>query len=81
MSTDAGVLRVLFSMRHLGFFRMYESVVRELARRGHAVHLVFDRGERIFNVGLQRPISLYDHHDLSHLRGQDACLGREQQRR
>ena len=48
MSNEAvrGV-RILFSMRHLGSFRMYESVIRTLAERGHAVHIVVDRGERM----------------------------------
>ncbi len=31
-------------MRHLGSFRMYESVIRELAVRGHEIHLALDRG-------------------------------------
>jgi hypothetical protein len=31
-------------MRHLGSFRMYESVIRELAVRGHDIHLALDRG-------------------------------------
>ena len=31
-------------MRHLGSFRMYESVIRELAVRGHDIHLALGRG-------------------------------------
>ena len=30
-------MRVFFSMRHLGFFRMYESAIREMAERGGAL--------------------------------------------
>ena len=36
-------MNVLFSMRHLGSFRLYEPVVRTLAARGHSVHIVVDR--------------------------------------
>ena len=42
-------------MRHLGSFRMYESVIRELAGRGHDVHIVVDRGERLgWRKGLEQ---------------------------
>ena len=34
-------------MRHLGSFRMYEPVVRELAARGHLVHLALGRAESL----------------------------------
>ena len=34
-------------MRHLGMFRMYEPAVRELAARGHRVHLALGRGEAL----------------------------------
>jgi hypothetical protein len=47
MQSEAQPLRILFSMRHLGSFRMYESVVRALASRGHEVHIVVDRAERL----------------------------------
>jgi len=40
-------LTIVFSMRHLGSFRMYESAVRLLASRGHRVHMLIDRGERL----------------------------------
>jgi hypothetical protein len=40
-------VNILFSMRHLGSFRMYESAVRLLGARGHTVHIVVDRGERL----------------------------------
>ena len=36
-------MKVLFSVHHLGSFRMYESVVRALAARGHDVHVVIGR--------------------------------------
>jgi hypothetical protein len=38
-------VKILFFMHHLGSFRMYESVVRELAARGHALHIVTGRAE------------------------------------
>ncbi|HZO61954.1 MAG TPA: hypothetical protein VFB35_03135 [Gaiellaceae bacterium] len=37
-------LRVLFFMEYLGrYLRFFDSVIRELLERGHAVHLVFER--------------------------------------
>ena len=43
-------MKVLFSALHLAYFRNFESVVRELAARGHQVHLVGRRAG-----GLRRP--------------------------
>lgn len=36
-------MRILFSMRHLGSLRMYESVLRQLAARGHDIDIVAQR--------------------------------------
>ena len=36
-------MRVLFSMRHLGSLRLYESVLRRLAAAGHDVHVLASR--------------------------------------
>ena len=36
-------MRILFSMRHVGSFRLYESVLRRLAARGHDVHVMAHR--------------------------------------
>ena len=38
-------MRVLFIARHFTYFRSFESVVEDLARRGHSVHLAADREE------------------------------------
>ena len=38
-------MRVLFCARHFGYLRNFESAIAELARRGHALHLVADRVE------------------------------------
>jgi hypothetical protein len=38
-------VKVLFFMHHLGSFRMYESVVRSLAARGHQLRIVTGRSE------------------------------------
>ncbi len=38
-------VRVLFIARHFTYFRNFDSVVAELARRGHDVHLAADREE------------------------------------
>ena len=39
------LVNILFLARHFSYLRNYESVVFELARRGHAVHLAADREE------------------------------------
>ena len=36
-------MRLLFSMRHLGSLRMYESVLRQLAARGHSIDILARR--------------------------------------
>jgi len=36
-------LRILFAALHYGYFRNLESVVDELAQRGHDVHLTAER--------------------------------------
>jgi len=38
-------MKVLFSALHLAYFRNFESVIRELAARGHHVHLTADETE------------------------------------
>jgi len=38
-------LRILFSMRNFWYVKLFEAVVRELASRGHAVHVLAERGE------------------------------------
>ena len=40
---DAVTMRLLFSMRHLGSLRMYESVLRQLAARGHSIDILAKR--------------------------------------
>jgi hypothetical protein len=37
-------LRVLFSMRNFWYVKLFDSVVRELASRGHHVHVLAERG-------------------------------------
>lgn len=38
-------MRVLFSMRNFWYVKLFESVIRELASRGHHVHVLAERGE------------------------------------
>jgi hypothetical protein len=38
-------VRIFFSMWHLGSFRMYEPVIRDLAGRGHEIHVALGRAE------------------------------------
>ena len=40
-------MNILFSMWHLGSFRMYEPAIREMARRGHRIHLALGRAEAL----------------------------------
>ena len=40
-------MRILFSMRHLGSLRMYESVLRRLAAAGHEVRILANRRDSI----------------------------------
>jgi hypothetical protein len=39
-------MKILFSALHFAYFRNFESVIRELAQRGHHVHLTGDEPER-----------------------------------
>ena len=40
-------MRILFSMRHLGSLRMYESVIRRLATAGHEIRVLANRRDNI----------------------------------
>ena len=40
-------MKVLFVSRHCGYFRNYDSVLRELAARGHQVHLAVEKHESL----------------------------------
>src|SRR5688572_11091525 len=40
-------MRLLFSMRHLGSLRMYESVLRSLAGSGHEIRILANRRDSI----------------------------------
>ena len=40
-------MKVLFAALHLAYYRNFESVVRGLAERGHAVHLTADEPETL----------------------------------
>ena len=39
-------MRILFSTRNFWYTRLFEPVIRELAERGHEVHVLAERGER-----------------------------------
>jgi hypothetical protein len=41
---DSRPLRILFSMRNFWYVKLFDSVVRELASRGHHVHVLAERG-------------------------------------
>ncbi len=38
-------MRILFSMRNLWYIRIFESVIRELAARGHRIHIAAEGGQ------------------------------------
>jgi hypothetical protein len=40
-------VRIFFSMWHLGSFRMHEPVIRDLAARGHEIHVALGRAEAL----------------------------------
>jgi hypothetical protein len=40
-------MRIFLSMQHFGSFMMYEPVIRELASRGHQLHLAVSRAESL----------------------------------
>lgn len=53
-------MRIFFSMAHLGSFRMYEPVLRELADRGHEIHLSIGRSDGLgWNTALDALVSDY----------------------
>ena len=40
-------MKILFSMRHPGALRNFASTVEELTHRGHAIHFVFMRRDKL----------------------------------
>ena len=49
-------MRILFSMRHAGALRNFASTLRELAHRGHQVHLAFAMRDEESERGLLRTL-------------------------
>lgn len=43
-------MKILFLMRHSGYLRNYESLVKLLADRGHKIHLIFMKYNEMFNA-------------------------------
>src|SRR5262245_33194002 len=50
-------MKILFSMRHPGALRNFASTIRELARRGHAVHLSFVMQDKLGDAKLLLELS------------------------
>jgi hypothetical protein len=48
-------MRILFAVSHFGFLRNFEFALRELAGRGHQIHLSADRKE---SIGGERTMEL-----------------------
>ena len=47
-------MKVLFAALHHAYYRNFDSVVRELAARGHQVHLTSDEPEDLWAAVLRR---------------------------
>lgn len=45
-------MRILFLARHYTYFRNFEAVLRQLAQRGHLLHLVVERGDTLGGVAM-----------------------------
>jgi len=43
-------VRILFIARHFTYFRNYDSAIRELAARGHRIHLAVERRDKIGGI-------------------------------
>ena len=53
-------MKILFAALHHGYFRNLESVVEELASRGHQVHLAAERADRRLAEGPSFTVSPRD---------------------
>jgi hypothetical protein len=71
-------MKLLFVMRHSGFVRNFEWVLRELAQRGHQVHLGFElyrpTAEVADRIGADHPEVTYDYVPLRRDRWADLAL-------
>ena len=58
-------MRILLAVSHFGFLRNFEFAIRELARRGHVIHLTADRKE---TLGGERTVEALtaDHPTITH---------------
>ena len=45
-------MKILFLARHYSYFRNFESVLRELAQRGHVLHLAVERGDTLGGIAM-----------------------------
>ena len=45
-------MRILFLARHYTYFRNFEAVLRQLAERGHVLHLAVERGDTLGGVAM-----------------------------
>ena len=45
-------MRILFLARHYTYFRNFEGVLRQLAERGHVLHLAVERGDTLGGVAM-----------------------------
>jgi hypothetical protein len=45
-------MRILFLARHYTYFRNFEGVLRQLAQRGHVLHLAVERGDTLGGIAM-----------------------------
>src|SRR4029450_3857761 len=45
-------MRILFLARHYTYFRNFEAVLRQLAQRGHVLHLAVERGDTLGGIAM-----------------------------
>ena len=50
-------MKILFLARHFSYLRLFESAIRELAKRGHTIHLSADREESMGGRGMVERIA------------------------
>ncbi|HVH56169.1 MAG TPA: hypothetical protein VM791_07940, partial [Vicinamibacterales bacterium] len=59
-------MKILFSMRHPGALRNYTSTLKELARRGHHIHLAFMMQDKLGDGRLLWELT-NDHPEITYL--------------
>ncbi len=59
-------MKIVFSVQNFGFLRNFQSTVAMLAERGHSVHLVADRSDRVGGAQLVESLTRLDTARITH---------------